>query len=441
MGKKKINDLAINLAYVERARIQNSSIGNWELGKHTLEFLQKMKVIKYREARELISIFKSFPVEEELFLIQLKRELSSDVEHIRVTHIVGDDPFKQIGAWPMKGIEIVQKKTYREKVINQQTPLSQAYKEFIGSVEHQSKLSAPLYEWLYEKFDQGVLEKEIQNYLSWKEKSRPSKAFIPKAMISKLSGKRDRPEEVLPTFNVAEMDVLHVAFYKSQNMTKKESEILAQLDPNANRETDSHFKVVIARSEALNMCYMNGARDNQRRINFFTAAESLTKKTVTWVLDKDDGGYLLHKEPVIRPAFVYELSKEGLEEGRYFCLEIPKKLLNKIKGNYFKSLKDERLKLRSIPPKLSAAQEKFVLHLKTVAPINNRSKREFKWEATKWAKRLWGEDKVNLIRNLVNLEEFGKKQVLLGFLASFSRVEEPRNTFFCFTFPKYCKYQ
>lgn len=337
MGKKKVNDLAINLAYIQRARIQNSSVGHWELGKHTLEFLQKMKVLKYREARELISIFKSFPINEELFLTRLKRELSSDIEHIRVTHITGDDPFKQIGAWPMKGIEIVQKEIYKKKIINQQASLSQAYKEFISSVEYQCKLSAPLYRWLYEKFDQGVLEKEIQNYLSRKKNSKPSKAFIPKAMISKLSGKRDRPEEILPTFNVAEMDVLHVAFYKSQNMTEKELEILAQLDPNANIETDSHFKVVIARSEALNMCYINGARDNQRRINFFTAAESLTKKMVTWVLDKDNGGYILYKEPVIRPAFVYELSKEGFEEGRYFCVEIPKKLLNKIKDNYFKT--------------------------------------------------------------------------------------------------------
>ena len=76
--------------------------------------------------------------------------------------------------------------------------------------------------------------------------------------------------------------------------------------------TTQQAEQIKSRAEALNMCYIEGSGSGNRRLKFFTAAESLSKKAVTWVIDKEDGGFILYQEPVLRTAFAYELSKEGL---------------------------------------------------------------------------------------------------------------------------------
>ncbi len=433
----KNDDLKRNLEYAEECRKKEVMPCCWEIKKRTLEFLRAKKAITYRRAKEIISKNRLIKDSCKEFVHLLKKELNPEIEDLHIAHIEGDNIYDHIGIYPVIGGEKTNIEIYEKLVKEKSKEVSKRYTTLLKEIEGRLKATTLIYEYLEKKFKQGLLEEEINDFLYKEDLEEEQISTFPKQMLKKLSAKQSNPKDSMPVFQPNEMDVLHVAWHKSQNMSKKELEVLQKLDPFANTESRLVWHVLIAKEEALNMCYIGGTSDGMRRLQFFKAVESLSQKLVTWVIDKDDGteDYILHQEPVLRTSFAYELSKGGVEKGRYFCVEIPIKLLNLLeKDRFLKSPKNERLIFRSIPPKLTTAQEKFFIHLKEVAPFSNRSKRGFKWNAGVWALKIWVDDKKNIKRNIDELEEFGKKQKVIGFLKSFDRVEENNEIFFIFKF-------
>ena len=104
-----------------------------------------------------------------------------------------------------------------------------------------------------------------------------------------------------------------------------------------------------------------------------------------------------------------EVDEEGVEKNKYFSLIFPRRILETMKNHYVLSEKYERRELRNIPPKMTAAQDVFILKIKEVTPYS-KGKREFKWEARGLEEKVWGNhDKDNYIVRLDMLLRFGKK--------------------------------
>ena len=431
---RKSTDLIDNLKLSKDLLLKKMMEASCKLGSQTLDFLYKNEVINYREKRALSSTANKSYKNEEAFLNLLRTELSENIDFIRVTHIVGDNPFEFIGAWPMYEFQIIEQQKYIKLITDKKTELSKAYFEFIMFFEELSKKTFKINKWMNDRVKNGTLEKHINHYLkkeekyvppAKKEKSKNPTHGMPKKMISKILGKRELQSEYLPAFPTIELDVIHVLLNKSVHMSEKEKEIANKIDPTSNQKNSRWWRIVVEKADALNMCYEHGSRDNKRRKEFFRALDSLTKKRIKWVIGEDAKAktfQILETTIIKEPDIYYNVTMDGVEKDKYFSVQLPIELLHLISKNYAKIYKFERRELRSIPPKLTQAQERFKLKIDELKPYSKKGKVVFKRDVSKFIKELWPNSSDKKTRHIKDVEAFGTKFVELDILDSFQTI-------------------
>lgn len=414
-----------------------------------IKFAQDNGVISYRNSRVICALLYKAELQKIGYInlatkllkterkLKVKNSTWSFGELLRNSNFTQPDPeYKQypLPRNPAKTFE-EWRKTMHE--LHEEHPeLSEkleAWEVLNKEVEEMKRENEVIYVWTVAKYNSGELVGLIKSYI----KNRREKHSEPKKLLRKMLQRRDDPSEILPTFNPVEVDVIHSMLHKSQNMTQDEQDVLLKINPEGNRPLNPDFRIVISYAEALNMCYGEGTGSAERRKQFKEGIISLSEKDVRWRIDMDNGNCLWIQEPLIKKdKYMLEVDKEGVVKNKYFSLLFPRRILETMKNHYILSDKYERADLRSKPPKMTPAQDIFILKIKEVTPYT-KGKREFKWEARGLEERVWGEhDRKHFGERLTLLLSFGKKMVELGFLKEFKRVDENDKTFFEFTFPE-----
>jgi hypothetical protein len=431
-------DLEKNLKKILRASQQKGAVAagvaQWEIGKHTLTFLQKNKALKYRDARDILKQRTLIAKKENEFLRLLEKHLGEKVDFLQIFYIRGRDPFEEIGIRPIREMRDVAPDLYPRLIRDKAHPVSLAYKEMIGLIDGNARAQEIPYRWLNAEFESGRLEEKIRRYQQSVLDKKAKKFSVPKEILNKIALKRADEIERLPEFATEELDVLHVAFCKAQGMNDEEKAILLAIDPTANTKNSNDISVVVNRAEALNMCYPQGSDDGRRRKSFAAGAESLRNKTVKWVFYTRDGKPYTFEKQILGIGLISERIDP---ENKFFYFTLPRiffNLMEEGKLGYFKTRENERLINHKIPPQLTVIQDRFILQLKAVAPICKDSISDFKWDAEEWATKLWNRESTHLARNVKTLFEFGQKQVQTNFLKMFEKVEENGKIFAHFIF-------
>lgn len=363
--KEKAINLVLSLARQCREH-KTSWCGGFHLDKSIFEFCQDRGALKYREMRSVNSLLTKIKKTEGELLKMLKEKFNHK-KHFNWVLLHFDDGSEkeyECAFYPQSigedGAIISHTEEMRE-ILKQNPPILEKNKEFKSALSEFIKTSAPMYEWIHQLFVQGILETEIEKFLS-KKKEKKTQARISKTLVGNLiKPEITKPIEEdgsPPSLSIAERQTLQFLLWKADNMNETEKRLKdLLLDGKSENVKQNGVCVCFEENEAISNSYGAIVPAGFHYNEIKESLKTLSEKKLKLLLSNENEELKLNIPLVINTDFEHRYKHEP-EFKKYVAVYVDARVLD-LGGKYIAFPNDHFALLRHTPPKTKLTEKEI----------------------------------------------------------------------------------
>lgn len=429
MKEQSIN-LVLSLAR-ERRENKTSWCGGFSIDKSVIEFCQSKGMIKYREARKMISLQSQFRKLERNFISAIEKQLKvKKFYNWKLFYIKGDN-FDSPAFFPESINEeggVVSHEKDVEEILNRDEGLKQKNADIKNTLDEFSSTTEFVYDWIHQLFVSGTLENDVEKFLKEKEdkktKTRINRSLVNNFIKPEITCSVEEKGEP-PTLSPTERQTLQFLLWKVENMSEIEERLKNLLLDGKNENAKRNgICVCFEETEVISNSYGNTSPSGHHYNEIKEALKSLSEKQRKLIL-KSQSEEIKISVPFLRKVEIEHRFKSDPEFKKYIAVYIDSQVLD-IGEQYTSFPKNHFALLRHTPPKTNLTELEIAFFDILLSEINfdsskskilRRDKQKFlrlldrdgsardNWNISRLAKKIEGSLKDKAI-NLGYIEKF-----------------------------------
>lgn len=374
MKEQSIN-LVLSLAR-ERRENKTSWCGGFSIDKSVIEFCQNKGMIKYRDARKIISLQSQFRKLERTFISSVEKQLAPKKFYNWKLFYVKGDNFDSPAFFPESVNEeegcVISHEKDVEDILNGNDELKQKNIDIKKTLDEFCSTTEFVYDWIHQLFVSGTLENDIEKFLKEKEnkktKTRINRSLVNNFIKPEIACSVEEKGEP-PILSPTERQTLQFLLWKVENMSEIEERLKNLLLDGKNENAKRNgICVCFEETEAIYNSYGSMSPAGHHYNEIKGALKSLSEKQRKLIL-KNQSEEIKISVPFLRKVEIEHRFKSDPEFKKYIAVYLDHQVLD-IGEQYTSFPKNHFALLRHTPPKTNLTELEIAFFDILISEIN-----------------------------------------------------------------------